>query len=82
MSKASVYGPYNRVLGVITSEGRNFSLEMVKAGLPGKGTLQIPSSPALAARERGERRYERHVEANEIDISARKAGGRYRGRNK
>ncbi len=25
--------PYDRVLGIITSEGRNVNLEMVKAGL-------------------------------------------------
>ena len=53
-------GPFNRVLGVITSEGRNVNLEMVKAGLAevyrGEGTLQVPSSSVLAGKERGERR--------------------------
>lgn len=32
-------GPYNRVLGIITSEARNFNLEMVKAGLAVKSEV-------------------------------------------
>lgn len=42
-------GPYNRVLGVITSEGLNVNLEMVKTGLAevyrGKAPYRFPHLP-------------------------------------
>ena len=42
-------GPYNRVLGVMTPQGRNVNLEMVKAGLAevyrGKAPYRFPHLP-------------------------------------